>query len=313
MTVQRISCYQDDTDDDYLYYDVCSGPLVVGITGATGLPGATGSTGSQGPQGEIGPTGSQGPQGEIGSQGLPGPTGSTGSQGPQGEIGPTGSQGPQGEIGPTGSQGPQGEIGPTGSFSGDSIEIRGGIITGSSFSGTPLYYDVVLSPVFSSTYSVNINSYDVRDWSISNKTDSGFRVNSNSSTSLLSDVDWIAIETNDVIIGALNGPQGPTGSTGSIGATGSEFTPSATTGTVISFTSSLIYNSPSSPATGNITNDLTGAQIGIIQKIYHDDSTTPTVPAGWVKLGQISYSTSDLNIIYAEWVSGTRVEYWIIN
>jgi hypothetical protein len=104
---------------------------------------------------------------------------------------------------------------------------------------------------------------------------------------------------------------GITGPTGSTGPQGPEFISSASTGTVISFTSSLIYNSPSSPATANITDDLTGANIGIIQKIYHNHSSAPTFPAGWVKLGTTVYGLSSLNIIYAEWVSGTRVEYWI--
>ena len=84
----------------------------------------------------------------------------------------------------------------------------------------------------------------------------------------------------------------------------------ATTGTVISFEASKIYNTPAAPATGNITDNLTGAKIGIVQKLYHNHSTAPTVPAGWVLIGG-SYATEEINIIYAEWVKGTRVEYWI--
>jgi hypothetical protein len=84
------------------------------------------------------------------------------------------------------------------------------------------------------------------------------------------------------------------------------------TGTVIDFTMPKIFNSPSSPSTSNLTDTLTGAEIGIIQKIYHNHSSVPTVPAGWVLIGSGVYEISVLNIIYAEWVSGTRVEYWII-
>lgn len=109
------------------------------------------------------------------------------------------------------------------------------------------------------------------------------------------------------------GPVGPQGATGATGISVPEFVPGSSSGVVIAFTSSLIYNSPSSPATASITDNLTGAKIGIIQKIYHNHSVAPSVPAGWVKLSSISYLTSNLNIIYAEWVSGTRVEYWIIN
>ena len=81
--------------------------------------------------------------------------------------------------------------------------------------------------------------------------------------------------------------------------------------TVISFTDLTIYNSVASPATGNITNDLTGAKKGIIQKIYHQHTSAPTVPAGWVLRGGGIYVPSTLNIIYATFAGGTRVEYWI--
>jgi hypothetical protein len=85
----------------------------------------------------------------------------------------------------------------------------------------------------------------------------------------------------------------------------------ADTGSVISFTYEVVWNSPSSPSTANITDNLTGAKIGLVQKIYHNKAVAPTVPAGWVLIGTGTYTTSTLNIIFAEWVSGTRVEYWI--
>jgi hypothetical protein len=85
----------------------------------------------------------------------------------------------------------------------------------------------------------------------------------------------------------------------------------ATTGSVISFATSQIYNSVASPSTSDITDDLTGAKIKIVQKIYHNHSVAPTFPAGWVRMGSGNYVTSVLNVIFCEWVSGTRVEYWI--
>jgi hypothetical protein len=84
------------------------------------------------------------------------------------------------------------------------------------------------------------------------------------------------------------------------------------TGTSISFDKIAVYNSSASPATGNITNDLTGARIGVVQKIYHNNSVAPTFPAGWVKI-EGDYVISIENIIFAEWISGTRVEYWVVN
>jgi hypothetical protein len=86
----------------------------------------------------------------------------------------------------------------------------------------------------------------------------------------------------------------------------------ATTGVSIDFATPQIYNSPSSPATGNITGDYTDAKIGIVQKIYHNHSVAPTFPATWVKLGSGSYINSTLNIIYVEWVSSNIAEYWIV-
>ncbi len=86
----------------------------------------------------------------------------------------------------------------------------------------------------------------------------------------------------------------------------------ANTGVLVSFTENEIYNTSASAGTGNITNDLTGAQLGIVQKIYHQEGSAPTVPAGWVLMGSGTYSTTALNVIYAEWCGGTRVEYWIV-
>jgi len=85
----------------------------------------------------------------------------------------------------------------------------------------------------------------------------------------------------------------------------------ATTGAVISFDVNKIYNTATSPTALDITNDLTGAKIGVVQKIYSNKSVAPTVPAGWVKLGG-DYTVSVLNIIYAEWSESSRVEYWIV-
>jgi hypothetical protein len=84
------------------------------------------------------------------------------------------------------------------------------------------------------------------------------------------------------------------------------------TGTVIHFSSSTIFGTSSSPETGNITDSLTNSKLGIVQKIYHNSGSAPTVPAGWVLLGSTTYQVSTLNIIYAEWAGGSRVEYWII-
>lgn len=72
-----------------------------------------------------------------------------------------------------------------------------------------------------------------------------------------------------------------------------------------------VYDTSTAAATGNVTANLTGAKLGIIQKIYHEDSSTPTFPSGWVLIGEGLYMSNQLNIIYAEWCGDNRVEYWI--
>lgn len=87
---------------------------------------------------------------------------------------------------------------------------------------------------------------------------------------------------------------------------------SSASGAEISFSTPQVYGSAASPLTANLTDSLTNAKTGIVQKIYHNHSIAPTVPAGWVLMGSGTYTTSVLNIIYAEWSAGTRVEYWIV-
>ena len=72
-------------------------------------------------------------------------------------------------------------------------------------------------------------------------------------------------------------------------------------------------NPPSPPVTGDITQDLSGAAIGRVQKIYHEDTTEPAYPIGWINIGVNIYIPNELNIIYAEWVEDDKVEYWIVN
>jgi hypothetical protein len=82
------------------------------------------------------------------------------------------------------------------------------------------------------------------------------------------------------------------------------------TGTIITFTTPTIYNEFDSPASTNFSNNLTGAEKGIIQKIYHQNNSEPTYPAGWVKKSG-EYVINQLNTYYCEWSKGSRVEYWI--
>ena len=87
--------------------------------------------------------------------------------------------------------------------------------------------------------------------------------------------------------------------------------PTDVTGVLIDFVFPKTFGTHLTPGSGEITHTLISARKGIVQKIYHNDATEPTVPGTWTKLGNTNYATSELNIIYAEWCGGTRVEYWI--
>jgi hypothetical protein len=80
----------------------------------------------------------------------------------------------------------------------------------------------------------------------------------------------------------------------------------------VNFDIPRIYFNNVSPTSADITDSIIGAKIGVIQKIYHNKSTIPTFPATWVRLGTTLYAINTLNIIYCEYVSSTRVEYWIV-
>ena len=93
--------------------------------------------------------------------------------------------------------------------------------------------------------------------------------------------------------------------------TGGVSEPSNASGSAIDFSAPKVYGSVVTPETGNLTADLSGAKPGVVQKMYHQNGTEPTYPAEWVQLGSGFYDTTDLNVIYFEYIDATRVEYWI--
>jgi hypothetical protein len=122
--------------------------------------------------------------------------------------------------GPTGATGAQGATGATGSYTGYTFEMQAGTFSGSSMTGTPLYYDIVFSSPFNNTYMVVIESDTPRDWTITNKTLAGFRAESNSSMSISDVVYWNATEMSSGLVGVVTGATGPQGSQGIQGPTG---------------------------------------------------------------------------------------------
>jgi hypothetical protein len=84
------------------------------------------------------------------------------------------------------------------------------------------------------------------------------------------------------------------------------------TGLTIHFSGRTIFNLPDSPASGNISGNTTNAKFGMVQKIYHQSSVEPTFPTTWKLVGEGVYFTNILNMIYVEYITNNRIEYWVI-
>jgi len=133
--------------------------------------------------------------------------------------------------------------------------------------------------------------------------------------SLGSLANWEGLAATEVVsAGSLVVYNGiaPTGWDVIVGSVQLDNSTTAVTGGVIDFTGKKMFNTALAPFAGNITDNLVGAKIGIVQKIYHLAATPPTYPACWTKIGATNYVPNTLNIIYCEYHSAARVEYWII-
>ena len=74
-----------------------------------------------------------------------------------------------------------------------STTAKSGIVSNSTWTGTPLNYQVSFTSAFpSSNYSVTVTGGDARVWTIESVTVNGFIINSNSNTGLLYPTYWIA-------------------------------------------------------------------------------------------------------------------------
>lgn len=79
----------------------------------------------------------------------------------------------------------------------------------------------------------------------------------------------------------------------------------------VDFTAPRVWGTRGTPMTGEITQDLMGARLGVVQKVYHQDSVEPTYPADWEPMGDAVYIPGELNVLYCESVGSGVVEYWI--
>jgi hypothetical protein len=74
-----------------------------------------------------------------------------------------------------------------------STTAKSGVVSNTTFTGTPLNYQVIFTSAFPNTnYSVTVTGGDARVWTVESITVNGFIVNSNSNTGLLYPTYWIA-------------------------------------------------------------------------------------------------------------------------
>lgn len=86
----------------------------------------------------------------------------------------------------------------------------------------------------------------------------------------------------------------------------------STTGTVVTFETDRVYGTIASPETGNITANVTGAQIGVTNIIIHNSGTAPTFGSQFKRLsGSGNYVTSQVNYIYCTFINSTEIIYSI--
>jgi hypothetical protein len=187
-----------------------------------------------------------------------------------GVDGATGATGPQGATGLDGATGATGAKGDPGTASVDlGFMYQSGEIQAASFSGTPLIYDVNFVGTFTASYVVNVESLDPRDWTVSNKTTTSFRLHSNSSTTLTQPVYWNAIEQDNKVLGAFIGAVGPQGATGPQGIPGLDGATGATgaTGTPQSLSDTLLIGNTASTTILLQDGDVTNPALSFIDDI----------------------------------------------
>lgn len=84
------------------------------------------------------------------------------------------------------------------------------------------------------------------------------------------------------------------------------------TGAILSFITDRVYGTIASPITGNITADVTGAQLGVTNIIIHNSGTAPTFSSEFKKLsGSGNYVVSVVNYIYCTFITSTEIIYSI--
>lgn len=100
------------------------------------------------------------------------------------------------------------------------FKVFSGTFSGTEMTGTPLEYEVTL-PETLTNYIVLVESETPRDWTVTDKTTTTFKIQANASTGIDDIITWNAQELiNGDVNGSLVGPQGPEGPQGATGPEG---------------------------------------------------------------------------------------------
>lgn len=75
---------------------------------------------------------------------------------------------------------------------------KAGIVASTSFTGSPKTYAVVFTTDYPDlNYKINIDGVDQRTWSYSNKTVSGFTIQTNANKALTGEVSWETVKVGE--------------------------------------------------------------------------------------------------------------------
>lgn len=83
------------------------------------------------------------------------------------------------------------------------------------------------------------------------------------------------------------------------------------TGSVISFESLALYNTPSTPGSGTISYDFTGAAVGTEVIAYFNHASEPVFPAGTYKVG--TWNPSNLNVVRFVFKDSSNVSVTVLS
>ena len=183
-----------------------------------------------------------------------------------------------------------------------------------SGTGTNGYYYVVSNP--GTTNLDGINDWKLGDWAVFNGTAWEKIDNTDAVVSVNGHVGVITLTKADVGLSNVDNTSDANKPVSTAQQTAidakADISPTVGTGTVVSFDKDRDYGSEASPQTGNISYSTTGAKVGVISRVIHNNGTAPTFASNMVATSSSgTYVTGSVNYIVCEYRSSTLVKYAI--